>query len=92
MTKYVWCLSLVQERGEAFVVKSMERLRSAMTPRYQNLLQQIGRIEGGVKFIVDMRSDLLVRYELLWKNICAHAKPSFNYCNILQMFILFHLI
>nr|KAG5708897.1 hypothetical protein BaRGS_009306 [Batillaria attramentaria] len=30
-----------------------------MTPRYQNLFQQIGRIEGGVKFLVDMRADLL---------------------------------
>ena len=42
------------------MVKSMERLRSAMTPRYQSLFQQIGRIEGGVKFLVDMRADLLV--------------------------------
>ncbi|KAK7108427.1 hypothetical protein V1264_016169 [Littorina saxatilis] len=52
-------LASSQDRGEAQVIKSMERLRSAMTPRYQTLFQQIGRIEGGVKFLVDMRADLL---------------------------------
>lgn len=53
-------MTLTQERGEAFVLKAMERLRASMTPSYQSLLQQIGRIEGGVKFLVDLRSDILV--------------------------------
>ncbi|PVD28923.1 hypothetical protein C0Q70_11518 [Pomacea canaliculata] len=52
-------LAVSQERGEAFVLKAMERLRASMTPSYQSLLQQIGRIEGGVKFLVDLRSDIL---------------------------------
>ncbi|XP_076444906.1 malonyl-CoA decarboxylase, mitochondrial-like isoform X2 [Babylonia areolata] len=48
-----------QERGEAFMVKSLERLRSVMTPRYQTLFQQIGHFDWGVKFLVDMRADVL---------------------------------
>ncbi|KAL8575344.1 hypothetical protein ACOMHN_048637 [Nucella lapillus] len=52
-------LASAQERGEAFLVKSLERLRSVMTPRYQSLFQQIGHTEGGVKFLVDLRADVL---------------------------------
>ena len=37
------------------------RVFGAMVPRYHSLFQQIGRIQGGVKFLVDMRADLLVK-------------------------------
>lgn len=37
-----------------------ERLRGALNAKYQLLFNQIGRIEGGVKFLVDMRADILV--------------------------------
>lgn len=37
-----------------------ERLRGALSPKYHMLFSDIGRIEGGVKFLVDMRADILV--------------------------------
>lgn len=51
-----------------------ERLRHALIPQYQQLFSKIGRIEGGVKFLVDMRADILVsklvmRYCLTMKQI-----------------------
>lgn len=66
-------MTLTQERGEAFVLKAMERLRASMTPSYQSLLQQIGRIDGGVKFLVDLRSDILVNiwyiFAITWNTL-----------------------
>ena len=50
-----------QARGEAALLGIEERLRGALNARYQLLFNQIGRIEGGVKFLVDMRADILVR-------------------------------
>lgn len=38
-----------------------ERLRHTLIPQYQQLFSKIGRLEGGVKFLVDMRADILVR-------------------------------
>ena len=53
------CVAL-QARGEATLLGIEERLRGALNARYQLLFNQIGRIEGGVKFLVDMRADILV--------------------------------
>lgn len=39
-----------------------ERLRHTLIPQYQQLFSKIGRLEGGVKFLVDMRADILVRF------------------------------
>ncbi|KAK3577387.1 hypothetical protein CHS0354_032235 [Potamilus streckersoni] len=52
-------LVAAQERGEAILLKVEERLRHTLIPRYQHLFSQIGRIEGGVKFLVDLRADIL---------------------------------
>ncbi|ESO88954.1 hypothetical protein LOTGIDRAFT_106236, partial [Lottia gigantea] len=46
-------------RGEAILLTSEERLRNALIPRYFQMFRQISRIDGGVKFLVDMRSDVL---------------------------------
>nr|XP_022293688.1 malonyl-CoA decarboxylase, mitochondrial-like isoform X1 [Crassostrea virginica] len=48
-----------QEKGEALLLMTEERLRHALIPQYQQLFSKIGRIEGGVKFLVDMRADIL---------------------------------
>lgn len=48
-----------QERGEAILLKAEERLRNSLISQYQTLFSKIGRIEGGVKFLVDMRADIL---------------------------------
>ena len=52
---------LFKARGEATLLGIEERLRSALNAKYQQLFSQIGRVEGGVKFLVDMRADILVR-------------------------------
>lgn len=55
-----------------------------MTPRYQSLFQQIGRIEGGVKFLVDMRADLLVSVTIMHSVLsfgeCVHSHLSVDEC------------
>lgn len=40
---------------------SVDKLRSQLRPKYYRLFSQISRLENGVKFIVDLRSDLNVR-------------------------------
>jgi malonyl-CoA decarboxylase len=55
-----------QEKGEALLLMTEERLRHTLIPQYQQLFSKIGRINGGVKFLVDMRADILVSiYEKL---------------------------
>lgn len=49
-----------QEKGEALLLMTEERLRHTLIPQYQQLFSKIGRIDGGVKFLVDMRADILV--------------------------------
>lgn len=59
----VFCILgfLFQEKGEALLLMTEERLRHTLIPQYQQLFSKIGRLEGGVKFLVDMRADILVR-------------------------------
>uniref|UniRef100_T1JCC3 Malonyl-CoA decarboxylase C-terminal domain-containing protein n=1 Tax=Strigamia maritima TaxID=126957 RepID=T1JCC3_STRMM len=52
-----------KNKGEIFVVTCEEKLRKALTPQYHWLFSQIGRLEGGVKFLVDMRSQILAEIE-----------------------------
>ena len=53
-------LNEFQERGEVIILRAEERLRHALVPQYQQLFRNISRQEGGVKFLVDMRADILV--------------------------------
>lgn len=48
-------------RGEesAFRLRDEERLNALLTPKYVSFFHVLGRSEGGVKFLVDMREDLL---------------------------------
>ncbi|XP_053398010.1 malonyl-CoA decarboxylase, mitochondrial-like isoform X2 [Mercenaria mercenaria] len=48
-----------KERGEAVILRIEERMRGALSAKYQVLFSDIGRIEGGVKFLVDMRADIM---------------------------------
>lgn len=48
-----------QLRDLATILQAEDRLRYSLTPRYRHLLQHISRVEGGVKFLVDLRADLL---------------------------------
>ncbi|CAH1227619.1 MLYCD [Branchiostoma lanceolatum] len=52
-------LPQAKEKSEAALLKAEERLQAALVPRYHDLFVQIGRLEGGVKHLVDMRADTL---------------------------------
>lgn len=46
-------------------VKVEDKLRSSLTPKYSWLFSQIGKLDGGVKFLVDLRTDILTHQETL---------------------------
>uniref|UniRef100_A0A3B4AWU8 Malonyl-CoA decarboxylase, mitochondrial n=1 Tax=Periophthalmus magnuspinnatus TaxID=409849 RepID=A0A3B4AWU8_9GOBI len=48
-----------QIRDLATILQAEDRLRYSLIPRYRQLLSHISRVEGGVKFLVDLRTDLL---------------------------------
>ncbi|XP_060892733.1 malonyl-CoA decarboxylase, mitochondrial [Labrus mixtus] len=48
-----------QLRDLATILQVEDRLRYSLTPRYKQLLNHISRVEGGVKFLVDLRADIL---------------------------------
>ncbi|XP_072926420.1 malonyl-CoA decarboxylase, mitochondrial [Hemitrygon akajei] len=52
-------LAEAQSRDLGALLQAEERLRNALTPRYSVLISRIGRLEDGVKFIVDLRADVL---------------------------------
>lgn len=52
-------LETQQMRDLATVLQVEDRLRYSLTPRYRHLLGHISRVEGGVKFLVDLRADVL---------------------------------
>ncbi|GAB1605850.1 malonyl-CoA decarboxylase, mitochondrial-like [Argonauta hians] len=45
--------------SELNLLRAGEMLRNTLIPRYKHLFVNIGRIEGGVKFLVDLRCDVL---------------------------------
>lgn len=48
-----------QLRDLATILQVEDRLRYSLNPRYKQLLSHISRVEGGVKFLVDLRADVL---------------------------------
>ncbi|XP_028813787.1 malonyl-CoA decarboxylase, mitochondrial [Denticeps clupeoides] len=48
-----------QTRDVATVLQAEDRLRYSLTPRYRQLLSHISRVEGGVKFLVDLRAEVI---------------------------------
>ncbi|XP_047452853.1 malonyl-CoA decarboxylase, mitochondrial [Mugil cephalus] len=48
-----------QLRDLATILQVEDRLRYYLTPRYKQLLSHISKVEGGVKFLVDLRADVL---------------------------------
>ncbi|KAG7522398.1 malonyl-CoA decarboxylase, mitochondrial [Solea senegalensis] len=48
-----------QLRDLATILQVEDRLRYSLTPRYKQLLNHISKVEGGVKFLVDLRADVL---------------------------------
>lgn len=52
-------LSSAQDRGVETLLRAQEKLRQALVPRYQALFSQISALDSGVKFLVDLRTDIL---------------------------------
>ncbi|XP_051580049.1 malonyl-CoA decarboxylase, mitochondrial-like [Myxocyprinus asiaticus] len=48
-----------QVRDVATILQVEDRLRYYLTPRYRQLLTHISKVHGGVKFLVDLRADLI---------------------------------
>lgn len=48
-----------QLRDPATILQVEDRLRYNLTPRYKQLLNHISKVEGGVKFLVDLRAHVL---------------------------------
>ncbi|KAG7468677.1 hypothetical protein MATL_G00145890 [Megalops atlanticus] len=48
-----------QQRDMATVLQAEDRLRYSLIPRYRPMLSHISKVEGGVKFLVDLRADVI---------------------------------
>lgn len=53
----------VQDRGTAAVLHAEDRLRHYLCPRYRLLFTHLSAAPGGVKFLLDLRADLLQNLE-----------------------------
>lgn len=47
------------EAAAGALLQAEDRLRHYLTPRYRGLFQHLGRQEGGLRFLVELRRDLL---------------------------------
>jgi len=52
-------LSTAAQKSENNLYSSADRMRSALRPKFKTLFVHIGRVDGGVKFLVDLRADIL---------------------------------
>uniref|UniRef100_A0A480ID59 Malonyl-CoA decarboxylase, mitochondrial n=2 Tax=Sus scrofa TaxID=9823 RepID=A0A480ID59_PIG len=48
-----------QPREAAVLLQAEDRLRYALVPRYRSLFHHISKLDGGVRFLVQLRADLL---------------------------------
>ncbi|XP_012503678.1 PREDICTED: malonyl-CoA decarboxylase, mitochondrial [Propithecus coquereli] len=48
-----------QQREAAVLLQAEDRLRYALVPRYRGLFHHISKLDGGVRFLVRLRADLL---------------------------------
>lgn len=49
-----------QDESDLKIAKKEEQLRHLLTPEYSWLFKHVGKLENGVKFLVDLRTDVLV--------------------------------
>lgn len=48
-----------QQRELGALLQAEDRLRYYLNPQYRGLFQHLGRLEGGLRFLVDLRGDLV---------------------------------
>lgn len=49
-----------KDKGDAAVIKAEDNLRSALAVDQAWMLSALARQEGGIKFLIDIRADILV--------------------------------
>ena len=57
---YIHHIVHTKGRETPAIGKSVDRLRHMLSPLYMQLFNLIGQLEGEVKFLVNLREDLLV--------------------------------
>ena len=71
-------LFYLKQRNQVVILKSEAGLRVSLNPFYYDLFNVIARLEGGIKFLVDMRGDLLVSVQRL---VCQRSHvPRSGWC------------
>lgn len=81
---FIWGNLLQQQKHEdegnkRQIMKAEERLKNLLTPQYSWLFIYLGRLERGVKFLVDLRTDVLVCWSVIMKlNFCIHFLYVFS--------------
>ncbi|KAF8778112.1 malonyl-CoA decarboxylase, mitochondrial-like isoform X2 [Argiope bruennichi] len=70
-----------QNKGTGVILKAADRLKSSLNPSYAYAFNRIRKLDGGVKFIVDVRADILKMLPSLDFNDEAthHLKTLNNY-------------
>ncbi|MGH0115172.1 UNVERIFIED_CONTAM: hypothetical protein FKN15_070692 [Acipenser sinensis] len=73
-----------QKRDISTVLQAEDRLRYCLTPRYKVLLNHISRVEGGVKFLVDLKADVI--------EILASKTSDSPHIRVIQLYEAVHLV
>ena len=63
-----------QDKDDPNLLPAADRLRVALRPKHKTLFTHLSRIPGGVKFLVDLRADILVKPQM------NRLKKSFIEC------------
>lgn len=75
-----------QRRDQATILQAEDRLRYSLTPRYKQLFSHVSRVEGGVKFLVDLRADLLeILASKASENPHIRVRSLFTFCTAARM-------
>lgn len=74
-----------QLRDLATILQVEDRLRYSLTPRYKQMLNHISRVEGGVKFLVDLRADVLETSSKASESPHIRVKRLFTICTGARM-------
>lgn len=82
---------LQQDRGDAVMYNCEKRLQLAVTPKFLQIFQAIAKLPEGVKFVVDMRADILVRninnfFNAVIVNLMFYGRLK-SVCNVVNVFM-----
>lgn len=73
-----------QSRETAVLLQAEDRLRYALVPRYRGLFHHISKLDGGVRFLVQLRADLLEAQALKLvegPHVRVRPSPGHRHCS-----------